>query len=148
MTDQPLLERRGLREFVAFCGVGTIGFVIDAGLIQLLAGTWEWDPYYARVLTYLCAATVTWSLNRSITFRHAKGADWRSQWSRYLVVNAIGAGINYLAFAATLLVSQTAHSYPALAVAVGSLVGLVFNFTLSKAVVFKPAATTTTETRS
>lgn len=148
MTDLSLLERQGLREFIAFCGVGTIGFIVDAGLIQLLAGAWKWDPYLARILTYLCAATVTWSLNRSITFRHAKGADWRSQWSRYVVVNAVGAGINYLAFAATLLVSQTAHSYPALAVAVGSIVGLAFNFTLSKAVVFKPAESANSERQS
>ena len=147
MISLSVPKRQGLREFVAFCGVGTIGFIVDAGLIQLLSGAWGWDPYLARVLTYLVAATVTWSLNRSITFRHAKGGHWRTQWSRYLVVNAVGAGINYLAFAATLLLSQTAHDYPALGVAVGSIAGLAFNFTLSKALVFRPAAAAGTEPR-
>lgn len=151
MIARAALQGPALREFIAFSVVGTIGFVVDAGLIQVLAGVLEWNPYLARILTYLCAATVTWALNRSFTFRHAKGGHWRSQWYRYLVVNAVGAGVNYLAFAATMLASETATSYPALAVAVGSIAGLAFNFTLSKALVFKPVPAGTvggTEQRS
>ena len=54
------------REFLSFAVVGTIGFVVDLGVLYVVAPTLGW--YGGRVLSFLAAASVTWALNRRFTF--------------------------------------------------------------------------------
>jgi putative flippase GtrA len=123
-------------EFLRFCAVGTVGFIIDAGVLQILVGLLGMDPYGSRVISFLTAATVTWLLNRRYTFTAEEDARLHRQWARYISINAFGGGLNYLVYA--LCVSQFAlvHRYLFLGVAAGSVVGLLVNYTASKYLVF------------
>jgi len=123
-------------EFLRFCAVGTVGFIIDAGVLQILVGLLGMDPYGSRVISFLTAATVTWLLNRRYTFTAEEDARLHRQWVRYISINAFGGGLNYLVYA--LCVSQFAlvHRYLFLGVAAGSVVGLLVNYTASKYLVF------------
>ena len=126
-----------VRQFVTFGAVGVAGFVVDAGVLTLLLHTTSAGPYLGRVVSFLCAATFTWALNRMFTFRdrgtrHTLGA----QWLRFLLANAFGGFVNFGVY--SLLLSTVAFfaAMPVMAVAAGSLSGLAVNFTLSRAFVF------------
>jgi len=123
-------------EFQRFCAVGAVGFIVDAGILQILAGLFGMDPYGSRIISFLIAANVTWLLNRRYTFNVDQEACLHSEWARYISINALGGGLNYLTFA--LCVSQfvLVHRYLFLGVAAGSAVGLLVNYSASKYLVF------------
>ena len=110
-----------------FALVGSIGFAVDATVLQLLV-IGGCDAYLGRLASYLCAATVTWALNRRFTFPMPWGRPLHREWTRYVAINGIGAAINYAVYAACLLTLEVARAHLALAVAAGSLASLGFNF--------------------
>ncbi|MDA8165400.1 MAG: GtrA family protein [Desulfobacteraceae bacterium] len=132
-----LQEDRLLPVFVRFCLVGGVGFVADAGSLQLLVSPGGLSPYASRVLSYLFAATVTWRLNRSFTFTACSNDCWQGQWLRYVAVNAIGGGMNYGIFALAVFLSGLVRHHLYLGVAAGSAVGLAVNFAASRFWVFR-----------
>jgi putative flippase GtrA len=95
-------------------------------------------PYLAGAFAYLVAASTTWALNRKFTFRSAAPTRPRTQWTRFVISNAVGGAVNYGVFAG-LIASQVPYlSEPGVAVAAGSIAGLAFNFTISRLYVFTP----------
>ena len=124
-------------QFIRFCVVGGIGFMVDAGILQLLAVFTTIDLYIGRIVSYLLAATCTWLLNRRFTFSNPKTAKPHKEWSYYVTLNAIGGGINYGVYAFCLLTFETVRAWPVLGVAIGSAVGLMVNFTTNKYWVFR-----------
>lgn len=125
-------------EFLWFCAVGALGFVVDAGVLYASA---VWVGWFAgRVLSFLAAASATWWLNRRYTFTHAPAAGAPQsvgrQYLRYLLSMMAGGLVNYACYVATL------HwlKIPAAAlagVAIGSVAGLGVNFTLARWLVFR-----------
>lgn len=126
-------------EFLRFLVVGSIGFVIDAGVLQVLVANTPLGPYSGRVVSYLVAATATWSLNRSYTFRtdHSP-VDAKSQWLMYVMVNGVGGGINYAVYGLCIAQFAWMRDVLFLAVAAGSVAALLFNFVANKFWVFRP----------
>lgn len=124
-------------QFAKFCVVGVIGFVADAGTLYLLMSMAGLDPFTGRMFSFLFAATVTWTLNRNYTFRSSVPAPKTSQWARFVTANTIGGALNYGVYSALILSGGWFIKAPVLAVAVGSVVGLAFNFTASRKFVFK-----------
>jgi len=59
-----------LTRFLRFALVGTIGFVVDASVLRLVVAIFAINLYAGRLVSFLAAATVTWLLNRTFTFRH------------------------------------------------------------------------------
>jgi len=110
---------------------------VDAAVLMLLMTMFGAGLYLGRVGSFLCAATFTWWLNRSITFRGLHSGSMVEQWVRFLGVNAVGGLVNFGVYA--LLVSQvaTAARFPVIGIAAGSLCGLGFNFVFSRALVFR-----------
>ena len=51
--------------------------------------------------------------------------------------NAPGGLVNYLVYATLITFNGAAHNHPVLGIAAGSLAGMVFNFTVSKLLVFR-----------
>jgi putative flippase GtrA len=128
-------------QFVRFCMVGTIGFVVDAGTLHIMVEVFSGGPYYSRVVSFLVAATATWALNRRFTFRSSVAHRARArQWGLYVTVNAMGGAVNYGVYALCVHGSQLVSSYLFLGVAAGSLAGLLVNFLASKFLVFRTAA--------
>jgi len=89
--------------------------------------------YLGRVLSYLAAATVTWQINARFTFRT------EGSWTLYIVLNAVGAAVNYGVYVLVLWLLPMTRELPTLAVAAGSAVALAVNFAANRWLVFRPA---------
>jgi putative flippase GtrA len=123
-------------QLLRFALVGVAGFVADAGVLYV-AMRWLGAGYYAgRLLSFLVAVTVTWSLNRRYTFAASSDARLFREWARFLVTNAIGGLLNYAVYAVLVASVATVAEMPTLGVAAGSLAGLAINFMLSRKLVF------------
>lgn len=128
------------RQFIAFCAVGAVGFLVDAGTLSVLKRVVGMDLISARfVSAFVFAMTTTWYLNRILTFRGRRSQSPWQEYVRFAMVNSIGNLSNVGVY--SVLVESVAlfGRVPELAVVVGTAVGLVFNFTGSKYLVFRRA---------
>ena len=134
---------------MAFIVVGGIGFLTDAGFLQLFAVVLQWNIYWARVLAFVPATLVTWLLNRTWSFRVASATPVHKgrEYARYLIVQCFGVSVNFAIFSALVMLFPALKSYPIVPLAAGSAVGLVVNFTGSKLWVFAPARAVHTSDR-
>ncbi|MGC1547270.1 MAG: GtrA family protein [Rhodanobacter sp.] len=131
------------REIVLFAVGGVIGLVIDAGVVQALVGIEGWNPYLARVVSFLLAASVTWWWNRRHTFaERSSGRSAHAEWLHWMGLMGIGAVINYGVFAALLMTFASLHQWPAIPTAAGSAVAATVNFAMARWVLFKGAKMT------
>jgi putative flippase GtrA len=129
--------------FLRFAIVGAGGFIVDECALAAMHYGVGLDRYSARAISILCAMTFTWWGNRNLTFREhaAIGSARLHEWFRFVLANALGAVINYGVYSALVSFAPAPANNPLLAAAAGGGVGLIFNFTLSKRFVFKPAQT-------
>jgi putative flippase GtrA len=140
MLLRRLYDRRpeGQRQFLKFCLVGGIGFVVDAGTLTLMTRYGGIGPIVARLISmFVFGMTTTWLLNRSLTFRAQSGGSVLAEYLRFAAANAIGNSINFAIHAGLVETSPLVHDYPALGAVAGTAVGLAFNFTSSKYFVFR-----------
>ena len=126
------------KEILFFAISGVIGFVVDAGIVQFLVREWQVNPYEARLVSFLCAATTTWAFNRKITYAgRGSGGSRRRQLIRYIIAMAGGFALNYGAYAACVATFALVREWPAIGVAAGSIAGAVVNFLFSKYWIFR-----------
>ena len=111
--------------FARYCGVGALGFLIDAGLLLWFMETFALNPYLARVFSILLALTMTWAMHRHWTFASAN-PDRLGEWSRFAAVNGAGGALNYCVYSAILLALP--GTAPMIALAAGSALALMANF--------------------
>jgi putative flippase GtrA len=126
-----------MRQFAWFCVSGVLAFIVDAGVLQLLITFAGLDPYSARIGSFLCAVTTTWLFNRHITFRHGSGLPLHREWLLYVSTQLGGFAFNYAVYAALVFFLPLAREWPVLAVAAGSVAGLVVNYAAAKGLVFR-----------
>jgi putative flippase GtrA len=129
----------GSTRFLKYSGIGTIAFLIDAVVFQAVLLLVDASPYVARLASFIVAGSAAWWLNRTFTFRDVSNARPDLQWARFLAVNVVGGVANYATFAVLLVGCPVAATYPVLALAAGSLVGLCFNFVAASRYVFRAA---------
>lgn len=123
--------------FLRFSVVGTIGFLVDSGVLMAVTQLLGMGPLAGRILSFAVAVTVTWYLNRRVTFR-ATSRPTGSEWLRYAGLTAFGALINIGVYRLVLALAGVTPSTMIAGVAAGSLVALGFNYTVSKHWVFAP----------
>jgi len=118
--------------------VGGIGFLVDAGVLTLML-SWGLGPYSGRVVSFIAAATATWILNRSFTFRRDSRSDTHpaNEWLAYLGLMVIGGLVNYGVYAAAVTFLESVRMHPVIGVALGSVAGMGVNFWTSKTLVFE-----------
>ena len=130
------------KQFLLFCAVGVAGLVVDIGVLYALAPELNW--YLARLVSFICAATSTWALNRKFTFE-AQNDGSRSavarQYLEYLSAMVVGGAINFACYVVVMALFK-GPTIAAAGVAVGSVAGLLANFTLARQAVFRKARTT------
>jgi putative flippase GtrA len=127
---------RPWRQFLLFCIAGTIGFLVDAGIVQALVAQGA-DPYLARLVSFLCALTATWAFNRRYTFGAVRSDRAGREWLRYFIAMLGGFAVNYAVYAALVYSLPVIRQWPALGVAAGSIAGLVVNYFSSRFWVFR-----------
>lgn len=120
--------------FARFCGVGAIGFLIDAGLLLWFTHSFGLNPYLARILSILLALSMTWAMHRQWTFA-SQDTDRFAEWSRFAAVNGAGGALNYLVYSAILLALP--GTAPLLALGIGSGIALFANFLGSRLWAFR-----------
>ncbi|XYJ11341.1 GtrA family protein [Telluria sp. B2] len=128
--------REAPRQFASFALVGVAGLVVDIAV--LYACLWIGLGYYSgRLCSFLAAVWATWELNRRYTFAGGESATARPQWWRYLLAMLGGGMVNYLAYSAVVSLAPGLPFLPGVAVAAGSLAGMLVNFSSAKFLVFK-----------
>jgi putative flippase GtrA len=126
------------RQILLFAISGVIGFMVDAGIVQFLVRELAVNPYGARVVSFLAAATTTWSFNRRYTFAgHGNSGSRRRELLRYLIAMVFGFALNYGTYALCVLLWPLVRHWPAIGVAAGSAAGAVVNFLSSKYWIFR-----------
>lgn len=123
--------------FARFAVVGTVGFAVDAGVLQLLVGLAGWSPFAARVVSFPAALTATFVLNRAWTFGALRMPPVRA-YGAYGVIQTLGAALNLCVFSICLLAVPALYQRPVIALAIGSVVAMIFNFYASRRLVFRP----------
>ena len=126
---------RLLSEFVQFAIVGLVGLAVDTACVYGLRG--QLGLYGAGVVAYGVAASATWALNRSWTFRGRGSGALHRQWGLFLAVNLAGFALNRGTYAALVTWSELCAAHPVLATSAGAIAGMGVNFTLSRRVVFR-----------
>jgi putative flippase GtrA len=135
--------RQLMARLLAFGLVGGVGFVVDAGVLQLLFSQWGMSPLGARAISFPLAVTATWILNKHVTFRdRAPGRSGRG-YALYFVGQIMGALVNVAVFIVALRIWPQFADRPLIPLAFGSAVAMFFNYLWSSLLVFgKPPAGT------
>jgi putative flippase GtrA len=108
-----------------FIVAGATGFLADAGMLALLLKITPLGPLSARIIAILFALSVTWTINRSLTFGKSRHG-LVTEGARYGGVGLVSALVNYAIYAAILLILPSVH--PLLAVAFASLGAMAFSW--------------------
>jgi putative flippase GtrA len=120
-----------------FIIVGTIGFLVDGGILTLLHSVFEFGLVHARLCSFAAAVTVTWYLNRQHTFADRKDIRAVHEWGRYVAVNSIGALLNFGIFLLLAYRFTLFASWPIIPLAIASAIALFFNFFASRQLAFR-----------
>jgi putative flippase GtrA len=126
--------------FLRFGFIGGLGFFVnEAALFVMIQGI-HLNRYTAQIPAFFVAVTFTWWGNRMLTFRdHAAKTSLVREWAKFVAANGLGAIANYALYVSLLRFAPSPANIPYVALAAGTLLGLVFNFTMSKRFVFRAA---------
>lgn len=130
-----LVESRFLR----FAIVGGIGFFVNEAVLFLAIRFLHLGPYAGGIFAFLITVTFTWWGNRILTFRDGAAHGCKAvclEWFKFVSANTLGFLANYTVYVLLVTFAPAPANSPYLALAAGTLAGLIFNFTLSKRYVF------------
>lgn len=128
-----LVQRILQNQFIRFGMVGGSGLVVDLAALAIFVELIGLDPFVGRILSIWLAMTNNWFWNRVFTFK-SEGSPL-GEYLRFVLVNSVGALINYASFTTLLLLFSSLSSY--ISVIIATLIAMVFNFVLSKLYAFK-----------
>ena len=124
-----------LLKAVKFGCVGCVVYLYDTLAFTLLLGLME-NSVIARVISVASAILLSWIINHTFTYRYA----WRElqvqKFATFFVSQLPGAMINAITTLVTLHGIAFVGERPWLAVAIGSLAGMISNFTMAHHFVF------------
>ncbi|WP_312283886.1 GtrA family protein [Candidatus Igneacidithiobacillus taiwanensis] len=132
-----MASNKRFHEIIRFGVSGVAGFIVDAGLIAIFTQAFGLGPIVAQLIGFTAAVTVTWLINRHWTFAEHASDKWLHEWTRYVAANSIGAAVNNGVYVGLVLGLSAFSKIPVLAVAIGSIAGMGFNFLASKRLIFR-----------
>ncbi len=118
-------------QLLQFLVAGAIGFVVDTGVLYAALAL-GFGFFAGRVFSFLSAVWVTWRINRRYAFASSRQKSLLHEWLRYLIAMSAGGAVNYAAYSAAVLALPHLPVLPMVAVGVGSLAGMAFNFASAK----------------
>jgi putative flippase GtrA len=140
VSFEQLLRRLAASRFLRFAVVGGAGFFVNEAALVLAHELLGAGPRASWFIAFAPAVTFTWWGNRKLTFaEHASEGHvgMLAEWARFVLTNSVGAAANFGVYALLIGSGPYPLNIPYIALAIGILVGLVFNFTLSKKLVFR-----------
>lgn len=140
MSLRPVVALVARSRFLRFVAVGTAGFVVNEGALWLALRGLRFNAYGGGIFSFLVAVTFTWWGNRTLTFSEHAARGRRSmfaEWLAFVAANGFGFLVNYAVYAASLAAAPRPLNNPFVALALGTLAGLLFNFLLSSRIVFR-----------
>ncbi|MBR0557368.1 GtrA family protein [Ciceribacter sp. L1K23] len=114
-----------MAKLLRFGIVGSVGFLVDAGILALLLGFTPLGPFVSRAIAIAVAMMATWYLNRRFTFGASRHSIVREGF-RYGSVGLTSALVNYLVYSALLISFPTLQ--PLAALVVSSIAAMAFSF--------------------
>ena len=135
-----IFQRLFASPFLRFAAVGGVGFFVNEAALALAYELLGAGPRLGWFIAFVPAVTFTWWGNRKLTFADKASEGHRgmlAEWARFVATNSIGAAANFIVYVLLIGKAPWPLNIPYLALAVGILVGLVFNFTLSRRLVFR-----------
>jgi len=124
------------RQLIHFALAGTLGFLVDAAVVQSLVRAFGCDPYLARIPAVLLAILTTFAYNRQVTFADRRSQRIVAELGRYVLSCSAGLVANYGAYATVIGMLPQLRDWPVVGVAVGSVAGMAVNFVAARYFVF------------
>ena len=123
-----------LERFLKFMVVGTIGFVIDFGTLNLLVLLAGMDVLVANTISFSLAVLSNFTWNRLWTYPDSRSKQARSQLVQFAIVNVVGWGITTFVLWAltpifTDLIGRLGYN---LAKAIATIIVLFWNFFVNR----------------
>jgi putative flippase GtrA len=119
-------QSRGFRKtLLRFLAVGSVGLVIDVGVLLLFLRFTPVGPFGARAVGIAAAVTATWMLNHKFTFGRS-GQSLAVEGFRYGSVGIVSALVNYAIYTALLVSIPVLR--PIVALVLASAAATAFNF--------------------
>jgi putative flippase GtrA len=134
-----LLAALARLSILRFAVIGALGMPVDWVVLQMMVH-WGTGPYLGRMISWFCAATFTWAGNRYFTFASSRARGLIAtgrEWIRFLAANAVGGLVNVGLYSVLVRFAPPPFNNLTVALVCGVLLGLLFNFTLSRKLVFK-----------
>ena len=114
-----------MKKLFRFLLAGSVGFVVDAGVLHLLLWYTPVGPFIGRAVSIPSALLATWILNRNFTFGHSD-RSLAAEGFRYGSVGLTSAVLNYALFSSLLMTEPSLR--PIIALTLGSAAATTFSF--------------------
>ena len=98
LTTLVRTNRKEFIRFLKFAAVGTLGAVIDFGLLNLLVQLANFPEDIAKVCSFSAAVISNFIWNRLWVYPETRGDPLRKQFVQFSVVNVVGLIINMVIF--------------------------------------------------
>lgn len=114
-----------MKKLLRFGIVGSVGFLVDAGILALLLAITPFGPFLSRAIAITIAMAATWYLNRRFTFGASRHSIVREGF-RYGSVGLTSSLVNYLVYTALLVTFPPLQ--PLAALVISSIAAMAFSF--------------------
>ncbi len=88
------MSSKEVERFLKFAVVGTIGFIIDFGLLTLLKEVFGLHTAVANTISFCAAVVSNFTLNRYWTYPDSRSKRLRAQLGQFLIVSVVGLLLN------------------------------------------------------
>lgn len=88
------MNSKEVERFLKFAVVGTIGFIIDFGLLTLLKEVFGLHTAVANTISFCAAVVSNFTLNRYWTYPDSRSKRLRAQLGQFLIVSVVGLLLN------------------------------------------------------
>ncbi len=131
-------------QFLRFATVGIKISLLDAGILYTLHHFFYVNLYVSRIFSLGTSIMVGYLLNRYFTFGGKERGCFYRQMAGHFGVHMTGGVLNYGVFSAIVVLGHAflergllLTAWPLIALWIGGVIGLTFNFILSKKLVFR-----------
>ncbi len=130
-------RRDDIAEFLRFCIVGAVGFIVDAGVLMLCIHLLGQDAVSGRLVSFAFAVMATFELNRRWAFQRGGHGTYLATLAAYLGVQGLGFLCNLGIYTLLYVTLPRPFNAPLSCLVVASALALVVNYAGARLVVFR-----------